>query len=71
MARCCATTSAGDSDVDFVEEFEADASVSLLALCRWIWSSALVRNGDQRTAEDLSRYLRTYLLNGATVLYAS
>lgn len=62
-----------DSDVDMLVEFLPDRRVSLLDLGGMLMElrEMLQREVDLRTPEDLSRYFRSAVINGARLLYAA
>ena len=62
-----------DSDLDVLVEFEPDAMVSLFDVGGMMeeLSTAVGRQVDIRTADDLSRYFREQVLCEAEVLYAA
>lgn len=62
-----------DSDVDVLVEFETGAAVGLLALAQMELELGEIagRRVDLRTAEELSRYFRQDVLDGASLLYAA
>lgn len=62
-----------DSDVDVLVEFEPDARVGLFSLgaMELELTDLLGRKVDLRTPEELSRYFREQVTEGAEVLYAA
>jgi len=62
-----------DSDVDFLVEFEPGQVPSLFGIAGMEneLSELIGRKADLRTAEDLSRYFREKVVNGAELQYVS